>query len=111
MDYNFGGLFLDLIFTAFLYLLVPFIIFYRSKKKYEEKEFKKILIYNSSIIALFFIILRASLSIKDPVRSFAPALFYYYINKTIWFKKRIKKGKKWKRKKTNIKKTRTAGTV
>ena len=65
MNYNFGNIILDLIITAISYLIIPFILFKRKKKGYNEKEKRKILIFNSVIIALIFIIIRILLNFEQ----------------------------------------------
>lgn len=98
MNYNFGNIILDLIITAISYLIIPFILFKRKKEGYNEKEKRKILIFNSVIIALIFIIIRILLNFEQPIISFAPALLYYYINKKIWIKTNYKNEKRKKEK-------------
>lgn len=90
MTYNFGSIVLDIIITAVAYSLIPFILFYKSKKEYNEQKKKKIILFNSIVIVLIFIIIRIILNFEQPVISFAPALLYYYINKAIWLKKKDK---------------------
>lgn len=90
MNYNFGSIVLDIIITAVAYLLTPFILFYRNKKEYNEQKKNKIILFNSIVVALIFIIIRIMLNFEQPVISFAPALLYYYINKAIWLKKKEK---------------------
>lgn len=99
MNYNFGNIILDLIITAISYLIIPFILFKRKKEGYNEKEKRKILIFNSVIVALIFIIIRILLNFEQPIVSFAPALLYYYINKKIWIKTNYKSEKIKKEKK------------
>lgn len=105
MDYNFIIILLDLFITIIAYSIVPFILFYKAKKEYNKKEKKKILIFNSITVAIIFIIIRIIFNDVQPVKTFAPALLYYYINKLIWFKhsgKNIKYNKCKKRKKENL---------
>lgn len=82
---NYGYLILEIIFTLFAYMFIPFCMFFKRSSDYTIKYKKKFLIINSIIIALGFIILRAVLfPDKNSVISFLPALIYYYINYKIW---------------------------
>lgn len=102
MNYNFINIMLDFIITITSYLIVPFILFYKPNKNYNKTEKKKILVLNSIIIAIIFIIIRIIQHDPQPVKTFAPSLFYYYINKLIWLNNRttynIKKSKMKKEK-------------
>lgn len=91
MDYSFEGIALDVIITAIAYLITPFILFRISKREYNEQKKRKILLINSVIIALIFIIIRIIRNFEYPITSFAPALLYYYINKALWIKENTKK--------------------
>lgn len=91
MNYNPESIVLDIIITAVAYLFLPFILFHIRKKEYTEKRKKKLILFNSIIIALVFIIIRIIFDFENPVISFAPALLYYYINKAIWIKKKKKR--------------------
>ncbi|MDY5058845.1 MAG: hypothetical protein SPF04_05215 [Bacilli bacterium] len=90
MNYNPEIIVLDIIITAVAYLFLPFILFHIRKKEYTEKRKKKLILFNSIIIALVFIIIRIIFDFENPVISFAPALLFYYINKAIWIKKKEK---------------------
>lgn len=92
MEINYGYLLLDFIITIIAYLFLPFIIFYKKNDRYDIKERKKIIIFNSIVISGCFILYRVINDYKNAMISFAPAIFYYYVNKFIWCK--TKKDKK-----------------
>lgn len=75
---------LNLLFTAFVYMIFPFVKFYKKKRKYENKEIKKILIWNSVIIAMIFVFLSVIIYPDSYEINFAPAVFYYFLNSIIW---------------------------
>lgn len=80
---------LDLGITILAYMTAPFIAFFRNDK-YDNKQKRKFILYNSIIVAFCFIIIRAELGYENPVISFSPALLYYYINKWVWVKREPK---------------------
>ncbi len=88
MNYNYNFLFLDLIITILLFLIIPFIIFYKREKYYTKKQRTIILILNSFFIEIIYIIIQCYLIGNYTLISFAPAVTYYYINKLIWKKNR-----------------------
>lgn len=88
MNYNYNFLFLDLIITILLFLIIPFIIFYKREKYYTKKQRTIILILNSFFIEIIYIIIQCCLIGNYTLISFAPAVTYYYINKLIWKKNR-----------------------
>lgn len=100
MNYSFLNVLINIIITAIAYLLIPFILFFNSKKEYDNKWKRKILIFNSIFIAIIFIIIRTILNDKRPIRTFAPALLYYYINETIWLRKEKKEKLQYNKKST-----------
>ena len=91
-------LILDIIITFIAYTLVPFALFFKRKDKYEEKRKQTIIICNSIVIAIIFIIIRELLGVENSVQSFMPAFIYYIINSTIWNSKQINLPSKTKRK-------------
>ncbi len=95
---------IDLIITIFAYMIAPFIIFFRRKDSFGKRQTRKILIWNSIIVAIIFIAIRATISDENPVRTFLPPLFYYWINSLLWNNNKedepIDDGEKVKRKKS-----------
>lgn len=89
MNYNYNYLFLDLIITILLFLIIPFVIFYKREKYYTKKQRTIILILNSVFIEIIYIIIQCCLIGDYTLISFAPAVSYYYINKLIWKKNRF----------------------
>ena len=87
MEINYGYLLLDFIITIIAYLFLPFIIFYKKNDRYDIKERKKIIVFNSIVISGCFILYRVINDYENAMISFAPAIFYYYVNRWIWCKK------------------------
>lgn len=78
---------LRLIISALSYLILPFIFFYKRTNKYDNKTIKIMLIFNSIIVKLLWILLEVALYGDYQDMNFAPAVFYYFINAIIWNKK------------------------
>lgn len=92
---NYGYFILDLIITMLAYMAVPFCMFFKRKQNYTLKYKKKVLIINSIVTSIIFIILREIISPDtNSVVSFAPALLYYYINNIIWTSKNLEETEK-----------------
>lgn len=89
MNYNYNYLFLDLIITILLFLIIPFITFYKREKYYTKKQRTIILVLNSVFIEIIYIIIQCCLIGDYTIINFAPAVIYYYINKLIWKKNRF----------------------
>lgn len=79
-DINILYLIIDLIITAFCYMVIPTFI-KTLNKTYTNKEANIICLLNSIVVCIFFIILREALGIIQPKIVGGPALFYYFINK------------------------------
>ena len=82
---NYEYLILDLAITLFAYLIVPYIKFIILKKSGTKKNIKNFILLNSIVVAILFMLVRAFvLNDKNPVRTFAPAILYYYLNYLIY---------------------------
>lgn len=73
-------LIIDLIITLFCYMAIPIFI-KKNNKTYTNKEATKISLLNSIGVCIFFILLRKIQGIEQTTINFAPATFYYLINK------------------------------
>lgn len=73
-------LIIDLIITLFCYMAIPIFI-KKNNKTYTNKEATKISLLNSIGVCIFFILLRKIQGIEQTTINFAPATFYYFINK------------------------------
>ena len=73
---------IDLVLTLIVYLSFPIAYRYRYGKV-ERKQASKISLWNSIIGAFVFILIRAVIGALNPVSSFAPAVLYFYINRSI----------------------------
>lgn len=106
-------LILDLLITIFGYMIIPFIKFRKGKKEnYSNKRIRIFLIINSAYIAFIFIIIQVFiLKLDASVISFAPALFYYYINSFLWLNKNQTNSKNFKKTKKDIKKKISVSTI
>lgn len=95
-DFNYGILILDLILTIVFYLGYPFFRVVITKKKYTEKECKKMALWNSIIVGAFFMILTISQN-QNATWNAGPAFLYYWINSSLWIDKNSKEKKKTKK--------------
>lgn len=91
-DYNIIGLLVGLALTVICYCGYPFIRIKLMKKKYNEKEAKKMILWNSIIVGFISLILTVSMK-ENVVWGGGPMVFYYYVNKSIWLKKKKSKSK------------------
>ena len=91
-DYNIISLLVGVALTAICYCGYPLVRIKLMKKKYNEKEAKKMILWNSIIVGFIFLILTVSMR-KNIVWSGGPMVFYYYVNKSIWLKKKKPKSK------------------
>ncbi len=82
-------LLMDLAITIFAYEVYPFIRVVLMKKKYSEKEVKKMALCNSIIIGLIFFTIIAAGGANGTF-SVVPSVTYYYINKYLWLNKKNK---------------------
>lgn len=94
-EYNIFYLLIGFILTVVCYEAYPFIKIKLIKKKYNEKEKNKMILWNSIVVGFIFFILTVSTS-ENIAWSAGPSLFYYYINKKIWLKKKKSKSKQEK---------------
>ena len=83
---NYLNLLISVVITFLAYAIFPFCYLIINKKIFyiDDKKLKKILIINSVIVSLFFAIISFLLYPNDYKINFAPALFYYWINLTIY---------------------------
>ena len=84
---------LGLIISASSYLILPFAFFYKRTDKYDNKTIKILLIFNSIIVKLLWILLEVILYGDYQDMNFAPAVLYYFINTIIWSNKTEEKSK------------------
>lgn len=86
-ELNVLSIVIDLFLTIICYLIYPFVRIKIMKHEYNEKQLKNMILWNSIIVGLIFAIITYSLygsSTTTNVINFAPAVFYYYINRAIW---------------------------
>lgn len=70
----------NIIITAFIYMVAPIIIFYKSQEGFTKKKVKKIVILNSIAGYIVFIILFIMLKDDGSAPKGYSAFFYGYIN-------------------------------
>lgn len=80
MIYLIFSFFINVIITAFLYMIVPIIIFFLGEKELTEKQIKKYTVINSIVIFIVIIILLVVLDSNVSSLSVLPAFFYGSIN-------------------------------
>ena len=87
------GIFIDLLFTIFCYLVFP--VLYRvTEGTVDAKTANKLAIINSIIVCVIFCFFRAIITQgQEFASSFAPAVFYYFIAKAILVKRENKQTK------------------
>lgn len=90
---------LSFAFAALIYMTFPFAIFFKRTEKYSNKEMMILLICNSVIIKLLIITIEYKVNHSI---NLAPAIFYFFINESIWCNKN-----KIKKKSKNLLKTQT----
>lgn len=78
---------LNIVLTAFAYMVFPFLKFFRKKRQYTLKQTQIILILNSIVVEAIFVILSIILYPDTYKMDFTPAIFYYVINSIIWARK------------------------
>lgn len=86
-DLNTLTIIISLALTIICYMAYPFIRIKLMNAKYDEKSCKKMILWNSIIVALMFALLSYAIDESNGTSSainFAPAVLYYYINKAIW---------------------------
>lgn len=71
---------IDFLFTSFLFMIVPIIIFFTGKKDFSKEQIKRITIINSIVVFVIFIILFIILKKDLNVLTGLPAFFYGYVN-------------------------------
>lgn len=94
-DYNVFYLLIGFVLTVICYEAYPFIRIKLMKKKYNKKDANKMILCNSIIVGLIFLILTVSIN-QNVAWSAGPSLFWYYVNKKIWLKKKKSKVKQEK---------------
>ena len=80
------GIFIDLLFTIFCYLVFP--VLYRvTEGTVDAKVANRLALINSIVVCVIFCFFRAIITQgQDFASSFAPAVFYYFIAKAILVK-------------------------
>jgi hypothetical protein len=86
-EYNVYSIIIAICLTFLSYIAYPFIRVIIMKKEYTPAEVKKMALLNSIIVGGIFLILTAALY-DDITWSSGPAFIYYFINKSIWIKKK-----------------------
>ena len=71
---------INLIITAFIYMIIPIIIFFLGEKELTEKQIKKYTVINSTVGFIVFIILFIILNRDLNILTGGPAFFYGAIN-------------------------------
>ena len=77
-----GSLLLSLVLTAVAYMAFPFIMLSINHGKFEKKRANKIVLWNSIVVGAFFCILSALIEGVSTWNA-APAIIYYWINRSI----------------------------
>ena len=83
------SLIIGLVLTFICYEAYPFIRVVLMKKEYNEQEAKKMALWNSIIVGFIFLVLTVSTN-ENATWSAGPAFLYYWINKSLWIKKKPK---------------------
>ena len=76
--------------TFICYTAYPFVRIVLMNKKYNEKEMKKMILWNSIIVGFIFLVLTTSIY-GNGVWNAGPAFLYYWVNMFIWSIKNTKK--------------------
>ncbi len=88
MEINYLALIIDLIITLVAYLGYPFYKFVIKKGIDDLKMRKKIVLWNSIIVALLFTLIKLiCFGYDDTTINFAPAFLYYIINRLLYIRK------------------------
>lgn len=74
---------LGIVLTAICYLTYPFVQIILLKKKYDSQSLKTMALWNSMIIGIIFLIYTCSKN-QNISWSAGPAIFYYWMNMSIW---------------------------
>lgn len=77
---------IGLLLTIFFYEVYPFVRVIIMKKNYDEKQVKKMSLWNSIIVGLLFAIVSFIIDENAPM-NLAPAVLYYFVNKLVWVNK------------------------
>lgn len=75
-----GSIVISILLTAATYMAFPLIRLALNHGKFEEKQAKKIALWNSIVLGLLFCILTSAVTDSSSAWSVAPAALYYWIN-------------------------------
>lgn len=84
------SLLIGLVLTVVCYMAYPFIRIKLMHIEYNETTCKKMALWNSIIVGIFFFVLTTVIN-QDATWSALPSFFYYWINKSLWVSKNKKK--------------------